>query len=256
MRNPSVRVIHTNRDLLLLRMDGGRVLVEACDAAGGIGSKSNDNVKTSSRIVGRMTARVALMELLSVGAEPLSIVATLPVELKPTGNRILRGIMDEVRYADYGGLPIISSSEKNVRVKQTGVGVTVLGIIAQSQLMIGQCRPGDELVAIGEPRVKGEVLEGERRRLNADTKDLFKLQNCSIVHEIIPVGSRGIWHEAEVLAKDSNVSVTQARSSVDLRKSAGPSTVLLCATPTEHLNHLKRLVPRKPASIIGRFHSK
>ncbi|HUK26841.1 MAG TPA: hypothetical protein VLV31_00340 [Candidatus Acidoferrales bacterium] len=256
MRNPIVRMIHTNRDLLLLRIGGGRVLVEACDAAGGIGSKSNDNVKASSRIVGKMTARVALMELLSVGAEPISIVAALAVEPKPTGNRILRGIMDEVRYAGYGRLPITSSSEKNVSVSQTGVGVTVLGYLAMSQLKIGRCRLGDELVAVGEPRVKGEVLEGERDRLIADTNDVSKLQHCTFVHEMIPAGSRGIWHEAGVLAKDSKLSITKASSSIDLEKSAGPSTVLLLAAPIGHLNDLKRIVHPKPTTTIGHFHRK
>jgi len=258
MKNASVRTIHTNRDLLLLRIDEreGRVLVEACDAAGGIGSKSHDNVKADSRIVGRMTARVALMELLSVGAEPISIAATLAVEPNPTGNRILSGIMDEVHYAGYGRLPLICSSEKNVSVSQTGVGVTVLGTLAWSKLMIGRCRPGDELVAIGEPRVKAEVLEGERRRVIANTKDVSKLQNCPFIREMIPVGSRGIWHEAQVLAKDSKLSINKGDSSVDLRKSAGPSTVLLCATPIERIDNLKRLVRPKPTTLVGCFHSK
>jgi hypothetical protein len=203
-----------------------------------------------------MTARVALMELLAVGADPISIAGTLAVEPEPTGNQILRGIEDEVRYAGFGGLPTICSSEKNVTVHQTGVGVTALGSLASSRLMIGRCRDKDELVAIGEPRVRDEVLEGERRRLIADTKDVCKLRKFSFVHEIIPVGSKGILHEARILAKDSKLSLSQANSRVDLKKSAGPSTVLLCAIPNGRLNDLKRVVGGKPTSTIGYFHSR
>ena len=255
-RRPRVRTIRTNRDLLLLQISLGRLLVVSCDAAGGIGSKPHDKVKVNPRVVGRMTARVALMELLAVGADPISIAGTLAVEPEPTGNQVLKGIVDETRYAGLGGLRIICSSEKNVRVTQTGVGVTALGSLASSRLMIGRCRPGDELIAIGEPRVKDEVLEGERHRLIADTKDVCKLRKFSFVHEIIPVGSKGILHEARILAKESKLSLTIANSHIDLKKSAGPSTVLLCAIPNGRLNHVRRIVSGKPTCTIAYFHSR
>src|SRR5271157_3628955 len=117
MRRPSkVHAIPTSRDLLILRVDLKRLLVVSCDAAGGIGSKPHDKVKASPRIVGRMTARVALMEILATGADPISITGTFAVEPEPTGNQVLRGIEDEIRYAGIGDLPIVCSSEKNVRV--------------------------------------------------------------------------------------------------------------------------------------------
>lgn len=250
------RMVRTSRDLLLLRIGGDRLLVVSCDSAGGIGSKPYDKVRASPRVVGRMTARVALMELLAVGADPISIAATLAVEPKPTGNQILRGIVDEVRHAGCGRLPMVCSSEKNVSVSQTGVGVTVLGSLASSRLMIGRCRPGDELVAIGEPRVKDEILEGERHRLIADTKDVRKLRKISLVREMIPVGSKGIFHEAGILAKDSKLSISHGTSLVDLGKSAGPSTVLLCVVPMGHLDDLKRVVRGKPTATIGYFRSR
>jgi selenophosphate synthetase-related protein len=196
------------------------------------------------------------MELLATGADPISITGTFAVEPEPTGNQILRGIVNEVRYAGIGYLPILCSSEKNVRVSQTSVGVTVLGSLTSSRLMIGRCRPGDELVAIGEPRVRDEVLVGARRRLIADTKDVCRLRKLSFVHEIIPVGSKGILHEARILAKESKLSLTLASSHIDLEKSAGPSTVLLCAIPSGCLDHVKRIVSGKPTSTIGHFHSR
>jgi hypothetical protein len=232
------------------------LLAVSCDAAGGIGAKPHDKVKVNPRIVGRFTARVALMELLAVGADPISIVATLPTEPEPTGAQLLKGIMDEVRYASLGHLPTICSSEKNVRVNQTGVGVTVLGSLHRSRLMIGKCKPGDELVAIGEPRVREEVLEGQRRGLIADTRDVCKIRNLACVHEIIPVGSKGIMHEAEILAKDSQLSLNPTKSQLDLKKSAGPSCVLLCAVANETSNKLKRITKSKPVNRVAILKSK
>jgi len=247
------KVIRSSRDLLLLQMGDGSLLAVSCDAAGGIGAKPHDKVKTNPRIVGRFTARVALMELLAVGADPTSIVATLPIEPEPTGAQVLKGITDEVRYAGLGRLPTICSSEKNVRVSQTGVGVTVLGLLHRSKLKIGKCKPRDEIVAIGEPRVREEVLEGQRRGLIADTREMLKLEP---VHEIIPVGSKGIMHEAEILAKDSQLSLSPTKSQVDLEKSAGPSCVLLCAIANGASNKLKRITKSKPVNTVAILYSK
>ncbi|HUK50425.1 MAG TPA: hypothetical protein VLV18_05270 [Terriglobales bacterium] len=244
-------IIHTGRDLLLLPIGGSRLFAMSCDAAGGIGAKLRDRVKTSPRVVGRFTARVAMMEVLAIGADPVSVAATLSVEPKPSGNQILKGIKDEIREARTGKLPILCSSEKNVTVSQTGIGVTVLGVLRRSQVMIGKCKPGDELVAIGEPRVRKEVLEGARRGIIADTGDVCKLRNLDFVHELIPVGSKGILHEATTLANDSELVLRLANSNIDLRKSAGPSCVLLCAIANGTFDQLKRVMKRKPLNKIG-----
>ena len=90
----------------------------------------------------------------------------------------------------------------------------------------------------------------------ADTKDVCSLRKFSFVHEIIPVGSKGIWHEARILAKESKLSLTLSNSHIDLKKSAGPSTVLLCAIPSGRLNDVRRIVSGKPTSTIAYFHSR
>jgi hypothetical protein len=255
MRNRSgIPAVRTSRDLLLLQIGNGRLLVVSCDAAGGIGSKRHDRVKVDARVVGRFTARVALMELLAISADPVSIAATLATEPEPSGNQVLKGIVDELRYAGFSHVPIICSTEKNVSVSQTGVGVTALGSLPSSRLKIGKCKPGDELVAIGEPSVRDEVLEGERLGLIADTRDVCKLRSLSYVHEMIPVGSRGISREARLLAKDSDVSLRINNSELDLKKSAGPSSVLLCAIASGLSHKLKRVSIYKPATTIGYFY--
>ena len=81
------------RDLSIIAIGEEKVLVIACDCAGGIGPKAGDAIKVSAEIIGRFTARVALMEVLAIGAEPISLVNTLSVEYNPTGKGIIEGMI-------------------------------------------------------------------------------------------------------------------------------------------------------------------
>ncbi len=253
MRSPSrPRIIKTSRDLCLFQLDRRRIITVSCDSSGGIGPKPHDRIKVDARTVGRFTARVALMEALSVGAAPICLVNTLAVEPKPTGLQIIKGIRDEVRYAGLDSRIVITGSmEKNIPVAQTGVGVTVLGTATPRSLKIGRSRPGDVIAAIGLPHVGAEVKQGEKERRIADTRDVCTLLNLHTVHEIIPVGSQGILHEARTIARDSNLHFTSRRHlEFDICKSAGPATVALCACRQSCIDALSRLT-EKPVTLIG-----
>ncbi len=247
------RSIRTCRDVLLLRFSRDRLLAVSCDAAGGIGTKLHDKVRAHPRLLGKMTARVALMELLAIGATPVALAETLSVEPEPTGNEVMKGMLAEVRNARLRNVQIISSSEKNVKVSQTGIGVTAIGFVSTSTLKTSRCRPGDEIVAVGEPHVGQEVLRGEASRKIADTLDIIKVRERPFVHEIIPVGSRGILKEARTMANDSNLSVRLLGSQrLDLKKSAGPATVILCALQEGSFRKLEALLD-KPTNVIGQL---
>ncbi len=172
--------INTLRDLRLFKLDRKRILVVSCDSAGGIGPKPFDNVKVSGSVVGKFTARVALMEALSVGALPFCITVALSVEPKPTGAQILNGIRSELRHASLT-LPItLQSSEKNFEVKQTGLGITILSIASPRSLRMKTCERGDAVMAIGTPQVGEEVVSGERKRGVSDTRDVRRLLKISV----------------------------------------------------------------------------
>jgi len=244
--------MHTARDVRLFRLDRRRIVVVSCDSAGGIGPKRLDKVKVDAYTVGRFTARVALMEALSVGASPICIVNTLAVEPEPTGARIIEGIRAEVRRARLDRRIVITgSTEKNVPVSQTGVGVTVVGIVTPRSLKVGQSKPGDVVVAIGLPHVRDKVILGEKERRIADTEDVLSLLDLNFIHDIIPVGSQGIFHEAKTIAKDSDLRFTlRLRVEVDVRKSAGPGTVLLCTCHHSDIGEITDSM-EKPVNLIG-----
>lgn len=228
------------------------MLVVACDSVGGIGPKSLDRIRVSGEVVGRFTARVVLMEVLSLGAQPFLIVSTLPVEPYPSAARILKGIRSELRRARVmENVPIMCSTEKNIPVRQTGLGLTVLASTSRRELRIGRSKPGDVIVAIGLPHVGSEVIRGEKKGRIVDLEDLLALLNSPTIHEIIPVGSRGILKEAKVVAKDSGLNLRLITSeAINLTKSAGPATVLLCSVCTSDHKDLS-LLTNKPLTRIG-----
>jgi len=229
-------------------------MVVGCDSSGGIGPKPTDAVKVDAHTVGRFTARVALMEVLSTGAEPVCLVNTLCVEPKPTGFEIVQGIREEIMQAGLSSkVTITGSSEKNVPVRQTGLGVTVIGIATRNKLRIGRSKKKDIVVSVGIPLVGTEVLPGDKKGLVADAKDLLKLLNLDFVHEIIPVGSHGVLHEAKTIAKESHLKLQLAhRVRVDLRKSAGPATVILATLPEQQLPKMCNKIG-KPINVIGQL---
>jgi selenophosphate synthetase-related protein len=248
------------RDVKIISLSNEQFLVIGCDSAGGIGPKSLDKVKVSGNIIGKFTARVALMEVLSVRAQPIAIIDTLSVEMQPTGIDIIKGIQKEVEDAGLDpDLVLTGSYEKNVPTEQTGLGVVVIGITAKKDLKIGTSKPGDIVLAIGEPKVGVEVVEvthsGKEREVLADLKDVKKLLSLDFVNEILPVGSHGIAKEIETITKPHNLTFSLEKGlKIDLEKSAGPSTVVLVTLSREKAEKLKSLF-QKPVTIVGKLGS-
>ena len=245
----------TERDISVFEVDQNLVLVVGCDSAGGIGPKPLDEVKVSGYTLGRFTARVALMEVLSVGAKPFCLTNTLGVEPDPTGLEIVRGIQSEV---DALGLPLdlIGSMEKTVKVQQTGIGVTIVGLTTKNKLRIGLSMPNDLIVAVGLPKVKDDVLPAEQRNEIADLQDLLTLVGCEFVHDVIPVGSLGTRHEVKVLCQDASLGAKlDDACGFNFDSSAGPATVILVTVGTDDLHKLSGLIG-KPITVIGSLFQK
>jgi hypothetical protein len=146
---------------------------------------------------------------------------------------------------------MIDTTEKNFKVRQTGAGAAAIGLAHSESLKVGRCVPGDEVFAMGKPHVGTEVLKGEERHTIAGTRDVRRLAGSGFIHEVIPVGSKGIYFEANVLARDSNLQFNLDKHvQIDLAKSAGPATVLLFAS--RGLHRVVTQIP-KPVNRIGRL---
>jgi len=248
------RPVPSDRDILLFEFENDQVMVIACEAAGGIGPKPLDKVKVDGYVLGRFSARVALMEALSVGATPVCLVDALSVEMIPSGREIIRGVVSSaVEVGLDPKLAVTGGTEKNFQTEQTGIGVTVIGFVRKDLLRIGSSQLGDVIVAVGVPCVGIEVLKGDNEGIIADLNDLLKLLEFDFVHEIIPVGSEGIMHEVNVLARDSRLSFKLAeKPEVETQASAGPATVVLVTLSKNDVNKLSGFID-KPINVIGSF---
>ncbi|MBC9785681.1 alpha-ribazole kinase [Heliobacterium chlorum] len=215
------------RDVEVVFLSVDQCLVAACDSCGAIGDKEFDVVSVPQYIVGRFTTRVALLEVLAVGAAPAVVTVAISNEPSPTGEKILAGVRDELKEIGKAELPVVISTEKNIPTKQTGVGVTVVGAVERRGLRIGTTQPGDRMYCLGLPKVGPEVQRADDEKI-AQAGHILKLFQIEGVHDVLPVGSRGIRAEAITLANAVGCRFSEwPISSLDLEKSAGPSTCVL-----------------------------
>ncbi|MCK8823656.1 AIR synthase related protein [Fuchsiella alkaliacetigena] len=241
-----------NRDISLIELNKENRLVVACDSLGGIGPKEGDALRVEGELVGKLAVRVALMEVLAVRARPISVINTLCVEKDPTGQSIIAGIEEEVKLLDVDIEQLLNgSTEENVATIQTGVGITVIGVAKKEELRLASSAAGAALVAVGLPKVAKEVLTA--KEVMADLEVLQQLLSLDYVQDILPVGSKGIKYEAELLAKLNQLRLElKAELKLDLEKSAGPATVLLITLPANKLDKLEKTID-KPLNYLGKL---
>lgn len=226
---------YKGRDIAFSTLDEKAFLAAACDSCGAVGNKELDLIKVSPYIVGRLTARVPLLEILAIGARPRMVTAAISCEPDPTGKEILVGIRDELDSLDLTDIPLGISTEKNIETRQTGLGVTVIGIGHQDSLRIAKTLPGDVLYCLGLPKVGAELAAHDDPQI-VTGRLIRALLNEVQIHDILPVGSRGIRSEAAQLAEEIGETFDPlAAPQADLDKSAGPSTCLIVSCPSGYI---------------------
>ena len=222
------------RDLVYVRLSDSGVLVIAADSHGGLGPKAADTVAVSGSVLGRFAARVPLLEVIAVGANPIVLVDNLSVEREPTGAEILEGIRTEAATA---GLPpgaITGSTEDNVPTVATGVGVTVIARAGLDELRVGRARPGDVVVLVGWPKSAPADVFGPDDPDVLSIGALRAAMDVPGVHEALPIGSSGVAAELATLARSAGARVDHTPNwPVAENQSGGPSTAaLVAAVPT------------------------
>jgi len=248
---PSNLAITRRDDCMFIKFPNRMILTIGYTSSGGIGPKQMDKVKTDSFTLGKMMARVALMDVLSTGSWPIAIIATLSVEMSPTGFNITRGIKSEMRKIDLDPQILCVNTEENISVEQTGLGITVVGLGLEGDLRVGTTQIGDVIIAVGEPHVGEEVIEAERYHRIADLRDVIQFLQTKRVHEIIPVDTMGILHKARFLAHSIGRQIRFYENiEFDLKKSAGPATSILISVDRDGINGVIKEL-KKPYALIG-----
>lgn len=241
------------RDITLIDLNENQMLAVACDSSGGIGEKSEDIIKVSPDIVGYFTACVALSEIIAIGANPITIINTLSVEMNNTGKQIIKGIKKAVEALKLTEDNIVTgSTEENFPVIQTGMGITVLGIIDKSKYKKPKTKEGSIAVAVGIPKVGNDVILDKGKEIMT-IETLLKLIDEDYIQEILPVGSKGILFEANEMAITNNLEFKKSENvNIDLHKSAGPATTVIVSINEKDLKKLTEST-KIPVNVIGNF---
>lgn len=243
---------YLGRDVEVVSINKAQYLVASCDSCGAIGMKKLDALKISWFITGKLTTRVALLEVISTGAMPQMLTVAISNEPYPTGDELLKGVKDELKFSGLNNLPMAISTEKNMTTKQTGLGISVIGVADKNKLRIGSAQPGDDVYCLGFPKVGAELNNPEDPEI-VQVKAIQVLLGISSIHDIIPVGSRGIRWEADQLATTVNCRLRVVSScALDLDKSAGPSTcVIFSASSSRVFDQGLSSFPNMPLTRIG-----
>ncbi len=251
--NPSQVILMKRGDVTFMKLPTGLILSLSYTSSGGIGPKSLDKVKVDGFTLGRFMTRVALMDTMAVNSWPKLIIATLSVEMSPTGLDILKGVKSEAKKIGLDPDQSISmNTEENISTDQTGLGVTAAGLVHEDELRIGRTQPNDALVIIGEPKVGDEVVQAEKEGKIADLQDLVRMVQLEFIHDVIPVDTQGIAYEARMIAHMVGRQIEFYNNiKMDLEKPAGPATAILVTMDEAHIERLRWTI-RKPVTIIGR----
>jgi hypothetical protein len=223
------------RDVLFLPLDSEEELVIATDCSGGIGLKEADLVKVPYETVSYYGARVALMELMSVGAVPIAFVLQNFVGDKEW-KRLLLGInqaFDELHLS----VPITGSTESNMSMLQSAISFTAIGKVRKANKRVGITPRQAKFAVIGEPLVGDEVVKRQDRVLPLS---LFQqLLTLPGIYEIVPIGSKGIFHELKGLMEINGFAPQEVCCSLPLDASSGPATSVLISYCPEAEGEIK-----------------
>lgn len=241
------------RDLTLIHINDDQIMVIACDSSGGIGNKEFDVVKVDPEIVGFYTTQVALMEILAIGAEPITVVNALAVERNPTGERIIKGVKKALEPLNLSEDKIITgSTEENMPVCQTAMGMTIIGIIDRVNFRKSSAKKQHIAVSVGIPKVGDDVISDKGKEI-LSIKLLLELVKDNNIYEVLPVGSKGILYELGEMARTSDLNFElEEEIEIDIHKSAGPGTCAIISIDENYYSIIKKNFPI-PINRIGKF---
>jgi hypothetical protein len=209
------------RNVLTLTFSGKDPLIIATDNSGAIGMKKNDLIIVPYETTAYYLFRVAVMECIAAGGEPISVVLTNFCG-DEAWDQLTRGIQKGLNELHLK-VPITGSTESNFEMQQSAIGIIVLGkkTIGKTESLIYE---QSKMAIIGMPLVGNEVIDQ-----NDQIVPLPIFQKISRLEGITvwPVGSKGILSELNKMFKDKEFMKERVITDVDIEKSSGPATCFI-----------------------------
>lgn len=211
-------------------IDIGNGFIVTTDNSGGIGEKTGDVVSVPDRLTSYYAARVALLEQWASNAMPVSVLIH---NFSGSGSweNYVNGVKDLFQEAGLAAPKMTGSTETNMELIQSAVAVTMIGKKKQG------LPQGDlKWFTYGTPLFGNEVKEHADEI--ASVHQIHKAIKKGLVHQVWPVGSRGILEEVRSMIENPMANV---KSSHDVSKSAGPATVVIIGIPQSKLIQAEKL---------------
>ncbi|GAM12209.1 AIR synthase related protein [Mesobacillus selenatarsenatis] len=216
------------RDILMIPLTGNENLVIASDNSGSIGLKEWDAVQVPYETVAYYSFRVAVMECMSAGAEPIAVTLQNFCG-EDAWDVLLKGIKQGIAELGKPNISITGSTESNFSMNQSAVGITVIGK-TRGRKAVDQLTFTNQtnIAVIGRPLVGQEVVERE-----AEVVPLAVFERICGLQSVatMPVGSKGILFELNSLFADIHFTEENLVSNLNLSKSSGPSTCFIAVYP-------------------------
>ncbi|RSK52592.1 ATP-binding protein [Bacillus canaveralius] len=222
------------RDALILPFNERESLVIASDNSGGIGLKEHDIVHVPYGVVSYYGFRVAAMECIAAGGAPLAVIIH-NFSGDSAWEELIIGIKQGLRELELDHIPISGSTESNFQLLQSAAGIIVVGSKLNKTDRKFSLSDDIGFAVIGQPLVGDQVVEQPE-----SIAPLQLFQWCTEqdeVKEVMPVGSKGIFHE---LLHFCDVKEYVCENNLDLQKSSGPSTCFLIAYSKNGEEKLRR----------------
>ncbi|KIL44025.1 hypothetical protein KP77_29740 [Jeotgalibacillus alimentarius] len=198
---------------------GDRMMVMTSDNSGGIGEKPLDEVNVPYEMVAYFAFRVAVMDCLSAGAVPISVIVHNFCG-DDAWTKLVAGVRQGLTEIGADGAAVTGSTESNMVMQQSAVAVTIMGERVRDFSMLDHEQL--EWSLAGKPLVGMEVVERA-----ADVAPLsqgrVQLEDPQVAL-IWPVGSKGVAAEWAKLCDQLGIDAEMPDFGVNVMKSGGPAT--------------------------------
>lgn len=223
------------RDAIIIPFSKDESLVITSDNSGGIGMKELDDVKVPYETVGYYSLRVAVMECMAAGATPITVVIQNFCG-DDDWNRLISGVQKGLSELQMEDVLVTGSTESNFSLKQSAVGINVIGKKSAEHDVWRQEASNREMALIGLPLVGDEVVSHSDQVAPLSIfRKFFNLQDV----DIWPVGSKGVLSELRRMIP--NFDENAITCNIDLLKSGGPSTSFLAVYPPDKSKEIRAI---------------
>ncbi|WP_040209547.1 AIR synthase related protein [Neobacillus jeddahensis] len=213
------------RNIITIPINDLDTLIIASDNSGAIGMKNDDHVHVPYETVAYYSFRVAAMECIAAGGEPISVVLHNFCGNEPW-EELVKGIQAGLDELNLHHVLITGSTESNFSLMQSAVGLVVIGKKLGAETKRVDYWKYLKFAIVGLPLIGNEVVQQAHQV--APLSLFHKL--CKEKKMIIwPVGSKGILYELNQIFPKLKWSKDMIVSDVDVCKSSGPSTCFIVA---------------------------